>query len=195
MINTFRRAVVTSLSAMAALALIIMMCHIVLNAILRFGFNSPVTGTNEVVEYWYLPFVALAGIPAAQLNKEHIIVNIITERFSLLTAKLFAIFILSLALIFSLSVTWFGFQVAQNQASINATGGVINIIVWPAYFIVPIMFGLLSIVLLMEMLQLRDAQDNIQHSVSLVPDAEGLEKDLSLDKNYSTRTSRGAEQQ
>ncbi|WP_170228532.1 TRAP transporter small permease [Nesterenkonia populi] len=139
---------------MAAIALVAMMTHIVLNALLRFGFGSPILGTHELVEYWYLPFLALAGIPAAQLNSEQIVVNLLTERMSEGTARVFALVTLSLALVFSLAVAWFGLQTALHQASIGASGGVINITVWPAYFLVPAMFLLLSILLFSDLVDI-----------------------------------------
>lgn len=148
MVDKLRKTAVSALSVAAAIALIAMMSHIVLNALLRFGFSAPILGTHELVEYWYLPFLALAGIPAAQLNREQIVVNLLTERMAEGTARVFAIITLTLAMVFSLMLTWFGLQAALHQASIGATGGVISITVWPAYFFVPVMFLFLSVLLL-----------------------------------------------
>ena len=155
MVIALRRRLTSLLSVFAAIGLVLMMSHIVINAILRFSFNSPISGTNEIVEYWYLPFVALVGIPAAQLNREQISVNILTERMSKATARIFAWFVMAIAVIFSLGAAWFGLQAALGQASINATGGVTNILVWPAYFLVPITFTLLGIIFIADMTNAR----------------------------------------
>ena len=155
MVIALRRRLTSLLSVFAAIGLVLMMSHIVINAILRFSFNSPISGTNEIVEYWYLPFVALVGIPAAQLNREQISVNILTERMSVTTARIFAWFVMAVAVIFSLGAAWFGLQAALGQASISATGGVTNILVWPAYFLVPMTFTLLGIIFIADMTSAR----------------------------------------
>lgn len=159
MVSELKRRITTLLTVIASVVLILMMTHIVLNAILRFSLGAPIHGTNEVVEYWYLPFVALIGIPAAQLNREQIVVNILTERMSRATARTFAWLVMLVAVAFSLTVTWFGLQTAMDQAAIGATGGVINIIVWPAYFLVPVTFLLLSFIFLIDLIYAEPQSD------------------------------------
>ena len=73
----FNQGVDKILSVLTAIALIVMMLHVVAHALLRYFFNSPIYGTNEIVAYWYLPMIALLGIPAAQLQKEHITVSLV----------------------------------------------------------------------------------------------------------------------
>src|SRR5699024_579119 len=71
---TFTRVLGKCLTITTAAEIIVMMVHIVVHALTRSLFDAPIYGTNEIVEYWYLPVVALLGIPAAQLQKEHITV-------------------------------------------------------------------------------------------------------------------------
>ena len=77
---TFTKSSTECLTITTAAAVIVMMLHIVIHALTRSLFDAPIYGTNEIVEYWYLPIVALLGIPAAQLQKEHITVTMAIER-------------------------------------------------------------------------------------------------------------------
>lgn len=121
-----------------------MMLHIVIHALTRSLFDAPIYGTNEIVEYWYLPIVALLGIPAAQLQKEHITVTMATERARPATASVFTVFACILGGLVSLAFAWFGLMKALENTAIGSTADVSDIITWPVYFLVPIVFVLLA---------------------------------------------------
>ena len=59
---TFNRVLDRWLTVTTAAAVIVMMptSSPTPRAVL---FDAPIYGTNEIVEYWYLPIVALLGIP------------------------------------------------------------------------------------------------------------------------------------
>lgn len=132
------------LTVVTAAAVIIMMVHIVVHALMRSLFDAPIYGTNEIVEYWYLPVVALLGIPAAQLQKEHITVTMVTERAHSSTASVFKIFACFLGALVSIAFAWFGLMKALENMAIGSTADVSDIITWPVYFLVPIVFVLLA---------------------------------------------------
>src|SRR5699024_7793184 len=121
-----------------ATAIIVMMVHIVVHALARSLFDAPIYGTNEIVEYWYLPVVALLGIPAAQLQKEHITVTMVIERARPATASVFTIFACVLGALVSLAFAWFGLDKALENMAIGQTADVSDIITWPVYFLVPV---------------------------------------------------------
>ena len=132
------------LTITTAAAIIIMMLHIVTHALMRSLFDAPIYGTNEIVEYWYLPIVALLGIPASQLQKEHITVTMLTERARPATASVFTVFACILGTLVSLAFAWFGLIKALEYMVIGSTADVSDIITWPVYFLVPIVFVLLA---------------------------------------------------
>lgn len=132
------------LTITTAAAVIVMMVHIVIHALLRSVFDAPIYGTNEIVEYWYLPIVALLGIPAAQLQKQHITVTMGLERMRPSTASVFTVFACLLGALVALAFAWFGFGRALENMAIGSTADVSDIITWPVYFLVPIVFGLLA---------------------------------------------------
>src|SRR5690625_7584591 len=70
----------SALTALTAAALIWMMLHITINALSRQFLNSPISGTNELVAYWYMPVVALIGFVTAHIRREHISVSLVVDR-------------------------------------------------------------------------------------------------------------------
>jgi TRAP-type C4-dicarboxylate transport system permease small subunit len=148
-----------ALSAITAVVLIAMMVHITLHALLRFFFSAPIYGTNEMVQFWYLPLVALLGIPAAQLQRQHITVTLATERMRFWNAAIFKMFAAVLGAILSGLWAWFGFQEALDRMAMGATAGVTDIVVWPVYFLVPLTFGLLAALYVVEIVAIRRLDD------------------------------------
>lgn len=132
------------LAVITAITLVAMMVHIVLHALLRYFFSAPIYGTNEIVAYWYLPILALVGIPAATLQKEHITVTLAVDQMNKSTANVFIVFAAALGTLMSLGFAWFGLQEALSKMSMRSTAGVTDISTWPAYFVVPLVFFLLS---------------------------------------------------
>lgn len=142
-INT-KRYFDNGLSLVTTLALIAMMVHTVLHALGRSLFQTPITGTNELVAYWYLPVIALLGIPAAQLAREHITVTLIIERMNRGNARAFQVLTALIGFSLSLGFAYFGFVEAMDRMASRSTAGVTQIPTWPVYFLVPIVFGVMS---------------------------------------------------
>ncbi|WP_028660554.1 TRAP transporter small permease [Nocardioides insulae] len=148
-----------TLSIFTAIAVILMMLHIVAHALMRAFFNAPIYGTNELVAYWYLPVVALLGIPAAQLQREHISVTLVLERLNTTTAAVFKIFACVFGALLSLGFAWFGFAEAMDNMEMRSTAGVTDIITWPVYFLVPVVFILLGILYVLDILTIARTGD------------------------------------
>lgn len=132
------------LSVLTAIALVAMMLHVVAHALLRFFLNSPLYGTNEIVSFWYLPVVALLGIPAAHLQKEHITVVLLVENLGRKVQNVFLVFACLLGALVSVGFAIYGFQEAMDKMSMGATAGVTDIVTWPVYFLVPLVFFVLA---------------------------------------------------
>ncbi|PCC48608.1 TRAP transporter small permease [Brevibacterium aurantiacum] len=147
---TFTKVLNKCLTITTAAAIIIMMVHIVIHALTRSLFDAPIYGTNEIVEYWYLPIVALLGIPAAQLQKEHITVTMAIERARPAAAAVFTIFACILGALVSLAFAWFGLTRALEYMAIGQTADVSDVITWPVYFLVPIVFVLLAVLYVLD---------------------------------------------
>src|SRR3990170_5864635 len=144
----FKRVVDRALSIVAATALLVMMMHVVLHALARFLLNAPISGTNEMVQFWYLPVVALLGIPAAQLQREHITVTLLVDWVSRVPAIAFRLFSAALCLLVSIGFAWFGFDEALQNTRVRSTAGFTDVITWPVYYLVPLVFAVLAILYL-----------------------------------------------
>lgn len=135
----------TVLSVLAAIATVLMMLHVVAHALMRFFLNSPLYGTNEIVAYWYLPAIALLGIPAAHLQNEQITVTLITEPMGRVYKNILGIFAGVVCVLVSVGFAVYGFREAVDKMEMGATAGVTDIVTWPIYFLVPITFTLLAL--------------------------------------------------
>lgn len=146
------------LSIIAAVVMILMMLHVVIHALSRYFLNSPVYGTNEIVQFWYLPIIALVGIIAAQIQKEHITVTLVLERVRPGTAKVFRVFANIVAVLLSIGFAWYGLEEAISSMALQQTAGATSIITWPTRFLVPVVFAILAIVFIVEIIALFRAE-------------------------------------
>ncbi|WP_232483493.1 TRAP transporter small permease [Brevibacterium yomogidense] len=140
------------LSVLTAIAVVAMMLHVVLHALMRFFLNSPLYGTNEIVSYWYLPVVALLGIPAAHLQNEHITVVLLVENLSKKIRNIFMVFACFMAALVSIGFMIYGFREAMDKMGMGATAGVTDIITWPVYFLVPLVFFVMAALYILEII-------------------------------------------
>lgn len=139
-----------ALEFLAAITLILMMLHVVANALLRSFANSPITGTNEYVGYWYLPLVAFIGFVAAQRRDEHIEARLVFDRLPKRNQREIDVFGLLLAGAAYLAFGWYGGLEAVDGFQIGLTGGVTGVVIWPVTFVVPFAFAILGVLVLFE---------------------------------------------
>lgn len=123
----------------------VMMVLISANAVLRTWFDRPIDNSLELVQYWLLPILALLGFVAAQHRAQHISTDLIYKFLPPLAQRLV------LAVGFALSATvaagfaWYGWAEALHSFDIRRTAGVSSLPSWPVYFLVPVVFGVLSV--------------------------------------------------
>src|SRR5699024_12621654 len=96
-------------------------------------FGATIYGTTASAESWSRPGVALLGIPAAQLQKEHVTVTMAVDRARPATASVSKVFACVRGALVSLAFAWFGFGRAVTYMDIGQTADVSDIITWPVY--------------------------------------------------------------
>ena len=129
----------------AVVVTFVMMVHVTVNALLRTFANIPVPATLELTQYWYLPVVALLGFVAAQTHGEHIVADLVFHRFPP-PARRFVLFTGYLAVMLVMAgFAWYGLGEAVHAYDIGKTAGVSDIVAWPAYFLVPLVFAVLTV--------------------------------------------------
>lgn len=135
-----RRRLIITLSAIAAVTLIGMMLHTVVNTLLRTVANAPIYGTYEVVESWYLPLIGLVGILAAHLQGEHIQVTALVGTMARRDQKYLRAFRAALCALLCFFVAVSSFLRGLGDAEVGMTAGVTSIPIWPIILLVPAMF-------------------------------------------------------
>lgn len=164
------RSLDRSLSIVTSIALIVMMLHIVLHAVMRGFFQAPITGTNEIVTFYYLPLVALLGIPAAQLKREHITVTLFIDRMGERAAITLTVIACAIGAALSVGFAYFGLLEALSNLESGSTAGVTAIITWPIYFLVPIVFTLLALLYVGRAIALLRGRDGVNEAPTMAPD-------------------------
>lgn len=129
----------------AAIIMFLMMFYITANAVLRTWWNSPVPNSIELVQYWFLPIVALLGFVAAQAKAEHITTDLVYKLLPSVAQRVVLVFGFAIAALVALGFAWFGAIEAMYSYDIRRTAGVSTIPSWPVYFLVPLAFGVLAV--------------------------------------------------
>lgn len=123
----------------------VMMLHVSVNALLRTFANEPLPNTLEIVQYWYLPFVAFLGFVAAQHRGQHIAADLIYEKLPRVTQR----YVLAVGFLLAAAVAagfgYYGWSEAVHAMEIKQTAGVSGMISWPVYFVVPLVFAILTV--------------------------------------------------
>lgn len=130
----------------AVIALFAMMLQVSWNAFSRFALNSPLSGTLEMTQFWYMPVISLIGFVAAQARGQHVHADLVFSRFPDYAKRISLLIGYALASLASLGFAWYGFEEAMKSYDIQQTAGfTASIPIWPVTFMVPLAFGLLAI--------------------------------------------------
>lgn len=136
----------SALSWIAGLGILFMTLLSLTNALGRTWFQTPIYGANELVATWFLPTLVLLAIPSAQVWKEHINVTLAIETMAPKSLRWLRLLGYSLAAIMSGAFAWWGLGRALSQMAVGETAGITSIPIWPAYFLVPVGFGIAAII-------------------------------------------------
>lgn len=142
---TRRRGIDLLLDVPTTLAIFAMMIHITANALFRSLANQPLAQTLEIVQYWYLPVVALLGFVTAQHRNEHITAGLIYEKLPRVVQRFVHLSTLVACCLVSFGFAWHGWGEAVSALEVNMTAGPSEVIIWPVYFLVPLAFACLTL--------------------------------------------------
>lgn len=141
---------VTASTMLGAVAVICMMLQMVLDVVMKNLFNEPVPATTIFVAHYYMVIVAYVPMALAEKLDRHITVDVVFRHFSANVKKwlLGVIWLLtSVICVVIAHELWFeAMKKFEVGAYIVEKGE--PIIIWPAYFALPLGFALLGLVLL-----------------------------------------------
>ena len=111
------------------------------------GVNLPITGTLEIVSYYFMPIAVYLALPYVERTGEHISVPLVTERLPEAFRRALAIVVALLSAVYLLVVAW---ACGEKALALTQSGDSVNVIyfdlvIWPARWLVPIAFVVLAI--------------------------------------------------
>lgn len=131
--------ILTTISGVVSgVSIVFLMLHVVLNVVGRHFFETPIPGTLEFSQYWYIAAIVFFGLAIAQRRDEHISAPILFDRLSPGLKTEFTIVGGGLTVLLLFAIAWWGWQEAAAQMALGATGTVSNIAIWPPRFFVTI---------------------------------------------------------
>ena len=126
--------------SLAAIALGVMMLHVVANALTRTFAATQLGNTLQITAYWYLPTLAMLGIVAAQARDEHVTADLLFRRFSVIEQRWGTALVNALAAIVSLMIVYYSGLEALDATARRLRVGVTSLTVWPFMWLVPSAF-------------------------------------------------------
>lgn len=132
------------------IAVALMMFHITIDVVGKFGINEPVPATIALVSSYYMVVIAFLPIAYTETRNSHITVEVLTELFPLRAQlHLYSWSYLISALIYGLLTyrTWNEAVRAQEAGSFIMEQST-KLLVWPSYYLLPIGCGLMTAVLI-----------------------------------------------
>ena len=140
-------------TGIAAAIVLIMVLHVAFSAVLRYGFNRPLSGSMIIVSYWYMVFIVFLPLGKAEDDGEHITVDVLYSLFGprLQALSDFAATAISISVTGLLAWrTWLEFTSKfREQAGVFENG--VHIILWPTYLALPVGFALMCLTLTLKL--------------------------------------------
>ncbi len=146
--KTLRDRLLTGIEVFAVFVLIIMMLHVVINALSRSFFRMPIYGTLELTQFWYLPSLALLGLVAAQARNEHIIADLLFDSFPAVMRKWTTVVVNVITAIVAALISWFGLGEALHSLDKGISAGATDFPLWPIEMLLTLAYAVFTIQLL-----------------------------------------------
>jgi TRAP-type mannitol/chloroaromatic compound transport system permease small subunit len=141
---------VKAVGGVGALGVLLIMVQVVVDTSARFLLGStPVPGTFEYVQYWWMPLVAFGGLAMAEAHNEHIAAPVVFDRLSTSTRKAWLLVGNAFMVISALLLTVYVWTGALDAQKLGESRGAANIPVWPLRYWVAIgaaLYGLQIII-------------------------------------------------
>ena len=141
--------------AVAGIATIVMMVHVVADVSGKYLFNSPIWGTLETVSGYYMVMVVVLPLAYVARNEGHIIVELFTSRLPKRAIAGVEVTVGCLSFGFMSLLTWktaqeAWFRTIQGEVWDIADG---SMIIWPSRWLLPIGAGVMTLCVLFQLIQ------------------------------------------
>jgi len=137
----------TAGGVIGGISLMLMLLLIMADVTLKYLMDLPITGTLEIVSYYFMPIVVYLALPYVERSGEHISVPLVTERLPDRVRRALALLVAFMSAGYLLVVAW---ACGQKALALTQSGDGVNVIyfdlrIWPPRWLVPIAFVLLAI--------------------------------------------------
>jgi len=138
MIKKFISFITTILMFYALVCSVLMILQIVLDVTGRYIW-VPLPGTVIIVSFWYMPAFIFLTIAYAERERAHIEVTLFTDHLPQFWIKMFTVLGSIVMFIIFFILGWFGLDFAIDSYQVREfKEDIVNILVWPATFYIPI---------------------------------------------------------
>lgn len=142
--------VVIAAMAVAELAMLLMMLHVVLTIVLRYAFRIPLDSVPEITAFYYMAGMIFLGFAWVTRTDGHIAASLFTDRMPPRLAELLQgviLIVLAIASYVLARETW-GEAVRMTRIGEFHQGASMNLPKWPTRWFAPVGFGLMGAVAL-----------------------------------------------
>ena len=145
---------------LASVVLIGMMLQIVMDVTLRTFFGAGFPATADLVSRYYMVAISFLPLAPTEIRRRHIEATIFTDNLTGLPLKIVAGIGFTLALAAFATMTW---GTAANAVRQTARGAFVDVgtsafLTWPSYWILPVSFGLMSLMLALRIIEIATGQ-------------------------------------
>jgi len=153
-VNKWYRLIIGRLCGLVVGALVlVLMLHVVINALMRSFASQPIEGTLEHVGNWYLPTIILLGLVVAQQRREHIEAPLVFDRMPPTIQREVQIAVNIVTMLFVFFVAYYAYVEAYESMTIHETAGVSGVPIWFMKFAAPIGFFLYGLQLFLDIVE------------------------------------------
>lgn len=134
--------------------LCLMMVQVVVDVFLRSILGAGVPATPDLVSKYYMVTVSFLPVAYTEVERRHIEATIFTDKLKG-GAKQFIYllgFVVALAIFVMLTYGTFNEALQQTAKGAYIESGVIRFVTWPSYWILPVSFGTMAVILVMRVI-------------------------------------------
>lgn len=154
MLTRLTDAALRLLALVGGLAVMLLTLHVGVGVILRYCFGINLPMTYEIVTQYYM--VALAFIPIAwvERNGGMVAVELIDALIPQAASQFIDRFVSLLSTLVYVALAWFTWTAAMRNFTVGTYALVQNVYLplWPAWFLMPLGFGLAALITLMRLI-------------------------------------------
>ena len=145
---------------LGSLVMVAMMMQVVVDVFMRTFLGTGFPATPDLVGKYYMVAVSFLPLAVTEIHRRHIEATIFTQKLTGLPRKAVFLFGFVVALIVFAVMAWGSFGEAMKQTGRGAyiEVGTAHFPTWPSYWILPISFSLMIVVLVLRIIEILTGQ-------------------------------------